>query len=84
MKKLYKVTLEYTILVVADSEQKAIEDGDYEIRNGVQEYDSGSAAVVKSLDDLPEAWSPTSLPYGETDVVDQTIADFLDAQKKLS
>lgn len=75
MKKLYTVTFEAEVVVVAESEKEAMENAEDAIGDITFEPSRAS-----ELDVFPDGWDEDSLPYGHQDSEnpDRTIGQWID------
>lgn len=74
MKKLYTVTIEAEIVVLADSEEEAAEEAQ-DAMSELSSYDYDIHAMPMRY--LPGGWDRKTLPFGTED--DKTIQEWLDA-----
>lgn len=74
MSKLYNVTLKFTAVVVADSEEQAHAIAYQERREIVgdtskRDTTADDVREVRGVRDLPDGWDDNCYPYGTTDSV---------------
>jgi len=78
MTKLYSVTVERTIIVVADDEETAeelAEEGERNEVNNCHDADHVSVVEVTSTSQIPNNWF-TGMPYGGDD--ERTVRDWIE------
>jgi hypothetical protein len=61
--RLWRVTVEYTLLVVADNEREAATEAEYYAGEDGSEPDMSIAHQVCSIEDVPNEWR-NSIPFG--------------------
>lgn len=61
--RLWRVTVEYTLLVVADSEREAETEAEYYAGEDGSEPDMSIARQVRTIEDVPNEWR-NSIPFG--------------------
>jgi hypothetical protein len=78
--KLYKVHIEYETVILADSEESAMEEAQYGIRHEIDDKpEIIFADQILKLDDLPSGWNWQCRPWGKKDPHDRTIGQILSA-----
>jgi len=77
--RLFAVTLTKTIVVVAEDEYGAIMQADDAISFcGDVDYDNEDFAVSPEPFRAPAGWSRASIPFGELNLGDKTLGEWLD------
>lgn len=61
--RLWRVTVEYTLLVVAETEREAETEAEYYAGENGGEADMSIAHVVRTIEDVPNEWR-NSIPFG--------------------
>jgi hypothetical protein len=61
--RLWRVTVEYTLLVVADNERQAEAEAEYNAGEDGSEPDLTIAHEVRAIEDVPADWQD-SIPFG--------------------
>jgi len=61
--RLWRVTVEYTLLVVADTEREAETEAEYYVGEDGSEPDMSIAHQVRTIEDVPNEWR-NSIPFG--------------------
>lgn len=80
-KKLYKVVVEYSTLILANNETEAVDSADWIVKT--QESDVGHDFIniteVKSVKDLPDGWDGNCIPWVSNpfDSNNETVSELL-------
>ena len=75
--RLYTVTVETEVVVLASSESEAEYEARYAVRHDVDDLD----AFAKPMRYMPGEWDRDAIPFGERDPAapDRTIGQWIDA-----
>lgn len=78
MKNLFKVNVQYTILVRADNKEEAEREAEYVVRHEDEEPEYTEAFEINDISEVPLSWR-NARPWGETDPYDRTVKQILGA-----
>jgi hypothetical protein len=81
--RLWRVTVEYTLLVVADNECEAATEAEYYAGEDGSEPDMSIAHQVCSIEDVPNEWR-NSLPFGGDRKDERTCRERVTPNAKMS
>jgi hypothetical protein len=72
-KKLYRVTLQYDMVVAAENEDKALLEAEFSATD--EPISNKTIFLITNLDELPPGWDKECIPWGESD--GKTIGEIL-------
>ncbi len=72
-KKLYRVTLQYDMVVAAESEGRALFEAEFSATD--EPISNSSTYLITDIKELPPGWDKDCIPWGESD--GKTISEFI-------
>lgn len=63
--KIYKVTIEWETVIMAEDENSAIDQAESVIKHNDEPCSMVDATEITSISELPSGWEPICLPWGE-------------------